>query len=279
MVFGGRTDAAGAACTGCGRGCRFEPRPGARHASLRRACRHARGARGEARGAAPRRARARARSASCCSTSRPTRGMRARRRYLAVFESLHNTLHAMKREGYAVELPATVDDLRERLLQGNASRHGTLANVHARIGVDDHVRRERWLADIEAQWGPAPGRDQTDGRALFVLGERFGNVFVGRAAGLRLRRRPDAPAVREGLRADARVLRVLPLVARGLRRARGAALRHARRARVHAGQADRPLRRVLARPADRATCRTSTSTPRTTRRKARSRSAARPPRW
>ncbi|MFP3435807.1 cobaltochelatase subunit CobN, partial [Paraburkholderia sp. SIMBA_061] len=43
----------------------------------------------------------------------------------------------------------------------------------------DHVRRERWLADIEAAWGPAPGRQQTDGRGLFVLGAEFGNVFVG----------------------------------------------------------------------------------------------------
>ncbi len=33
--------------------------------------------------------------------------------------------------------------------------------------------------EIEAQWGPAPGRHQTDGRSLFVLGERFGNVLVG----------------------------------------------------------------------------------------------------
>ena len=34
-------------------------------------------------------------------------------------------------------------------------------------------------AEIEAQWGPAPGKHQTDGRSIFVLGERFGNVFVG----------------------------------------------------------------------------------------------------
>ena len=49
----------------------------------------------------------------------------------------------------------------------------------ARIPADDHVRRERWLAEIERQWGPAPGRHQTDGGGLFVFGEHFGNVFVG----------------------------------------------------------------------------------------------------
>ena len=60
--------------------------------------------------------------------------------------------------------------------------------------------------EIEAQWGPAPGRQQSDGARIFVLGERFGNVLRRHPAGLRLRRRPDAAAVREGLRADARVL-------------------------------------------------------------------------
>ena len=45
--------------------------------------------------------------------------------------------------------------------------------------MDDHVRREPWLEDIEAQWGAAPGRQLTDGASLFVLGARFGNVFVG----------------------------------------------------------------------------------------------------
>ncbi|MDU1694587.1 MAG: cobaltochelatase subunit CobN, partial [Bradyrhizobium sp.] len=56
---------------------------------------------------------------------------------------------------------------------------GTAANVAARIPVDQHVRRERHLAEIEKQWGPAPGRHQSDGSSLLVLGEQFGNLFVG----------------------------------------------------------------------------------------------------
>lgn len=99
--------------------------------------------------------------------------------HLAVFESLHNTLAALQREGYTVELPADADALRDRLLRGNAARHGADANVHVRIPAVEHVQRERWLAEIEAQWGPAPGRQQSDGASIFVLGERFGNVFVG----------------------------------------------------------------------------------------------------
>ena len=41
------------------------------------------------------------------------------------------------------------------------------------------MRRERWLKQIEAQWGSAPGRQQSDGASIQILGERFGNVFVG----------------------------------------------------------------------------------------------------
>jgi magnesium chelatase subunit H len=41
------------------------------------------------------------------------------------------------------------------------------------------VRNEPYLAEIENAWGPAPGKAQSDGRSLFVLGARFGNVFVG----------------------------------------------------------------------------------------------------
>lgn len=100
--------------------------------------------------------------------------------YLDVFASLLNTLRAMAAAGYEVgELPADPDALRTRIVEGNAAVNGADANVCARVPVDDYVRRETWLAEIEAQWGPAPGRHQVDGDGLRVLGERFGNVLVG----------------------------------------------------------------------------------------------------
>lgn len=110
----------------------------------------------------------------------PNAGSTGTAAYLSVFASLHNTLRAMREAGYRVDgLPGTADELRERVTGGNAARFGALANVAARVPVDDHVRGEPHLAEIERQWGPAPGRHGTDGRSLFVLGERFGNVFVG----------------------------------------------------------------------------------------------------
>ncbi|HEX8374303.1 MAG TPA: magnesium chelatase subunit H, partial [Geminicoccaceae bacterium] len=99
--------------------------------------------------------------------------------FLSVYQSLHNTLIALAADGYDVEIPESVDDLRNAVLAGNAARYGMPANVHHRITADDHVRRERHLAEIEAQWGPAPGRQNSNGSSLFVLGAQFGNIFVG----------------------------------------------------------------------------------------------------
>lgn len=99
--------------------------------------------------------------------------------YLGVFESLLNTLHAMKAEGYDVTPPTTVEALRDAVLNGNATAFGQPANVAARIPARDLVRRSRWLSETEKVWGPAPGRAQSDGADVFVLGRQFGNVFVG----------------------------------------------------------------------------------------------------
>jgi magnesium chelatase subunit H len=99
--------------------------------------------------------------------------------YLSVFESLFNTLTRMKADGYAVEVPASVDDLREAILKGNAKQYGQEANVAAHVDADTIVRHTPPLKEIEAVWGPAPGKIQSDGRGVFILGQQFGNVFVG----------------------------------------------------------------------------------------------------
>lgn len=99
--------------------------------------------------------------------------------FLSVFASLHRTLGALAKAGYDVDVPDDVDALRRRIIEGNAAQFGTQANVHVRVGASEHVRKERWLREIEAQWGPAPGRQQSDGSSIFVLGARFGSVFVG----------------------------------------------------------------------------------------------------
>lgn len=179
IVYGGRSDGSGVACSGCSHGCTFDEEKGP---PRMRVC--------------PERAETLAdRVAKMVKLRRteraernlgivlfnfpPNSGSVGSAAYLAVFASLFNTLTTLKAEGYDVDLPESVDALRDQLLIGNSARFGTDANVHTRISVDDHVRRERHLGQIEAQWGPAPGRQLSDGRSIFILGAQFGRVFVG----------------------------------------------------------------------------------------------------
>ncbi|MET4666982.1 magnesium chelatase subunit H [Sphingomonas sp. PvP056] len=179
MVFGGRSDGSDSACTGCARGCTF-PATGAVRAM--QAC----GDRADMLAArvlkliALRRAEnAEKRVAVVLFNFPPNAGAAGTAQFLSVFASLHATLGRLAREGYRVELPATVDALREAILGGNAARFGTEANVHAKVSADTIVAREAWLAEIEASWGPAPGKLQSDGTSVQILGRQFGNVFVG----------------------------------------------------------------------------------------------------
>jgi magnesium chelatase subunit H len=126
-----------------------------------------------------RRARAAKKLAIVIFNFPPNSGATGTAAYLAVFESLFNTLRALADGGYDVEMPASVDALRRAILEGNAQRFGADANVAFRIPANDHVKREKYLRELEKVWGPAPGRAQSDGSGIFVLGCSFGNVFVG----------------------------------------------------------------------------------------------------
>ena len=109
----------------------------------------------------------------------PNAGATGSAAYLSVFESLYHTLHRMKAEGYALTPPDSVGALRDAVLKGNAAQYGQEANVAARVSADAILSDDPYLKDIEAVWGAAPGRHQSDGGSVFVLGAEFGNVFVG----------------------------------------------------------------------------------------------------
>jgi magnesium chelatase subunit H len=108
----------------------------------------------------------------------PNAGNTGTAAYLAVFESLYNTMVEMKAQGYTVDLPESVDTLREGILYGNAKQYGADANVHTLIPAEQHIRREKWLSEIEAQWGPAPGKQLTNGQGIFIMGQQYGNLLV-----------------------------------------------------------------------------------------------------
>lgn len=99
--------------------------------------------------------------------------------YLSVFESLYNLLRRMSEDGYEVDLPPSVEALREMVLEGNAQKFGQEANVAAHVSADTIVRTSPFLTEIERTWGPVPGRVQSDGQGVFILGRHFGKVFVG----------------------------------------------------------------------------------------------------
>src|SRR4051794_17452709 len=179
IVFGGRSDNSGKPCTGCHRSCVFASGANDRdmHACIERSAMLA--ARVDKLVTLRRTRLAERRIAVVLFNFPPNAGSAGTAAYLAVFDSLHRTLAAMKAEGYAVDIPASADELRDRIIEGNRGRFGALANVHVRVPADEMVRRDPWLNEIEAQWGPAPGKHQSDGASVFVLGAQFGNVFVG----------------------------------------------------------------------------------------------------
>ena len=109
----------------------------------------------------------------------PNAGNTGSAAYLAVFPSMQRLLASLKEQGYTVDLPSSADDLRERITTGNREQFGAPANVHAFVDVDDHVRRERFLTEIENTWGAAPGKVLTNGESLYVMGIQLGNVFIG----------------------------------------------------------------------------------------------------
>ncbi len=178
IVFGGRPGAQGVTCTGCKHACTFTASDNTAdmHTCPERALMLA--SRVFKLVALKRSERAQRKVAVVIFNFPPNAGNVGSAAYLSVFESMFHTLAAMQAQGYTVDMPDSIDTLREAVLHGNAAQYGADANVHTLIDTNDHVRREPWLKEIEAQWGPAPGRQLSNGRSIFVLGQQFGNVLI-----------------------------------------------------------------------------------------------------
>jgi magnesium chelatase subunit H len=178
MVYGGRPGPAGQTCEGCERRCTFPE--GVRSQEMFTCSERTDmlASRIERLVSLRSKPRGERKLAIVLFNFPPNAGSVGTAAYLSVFQSLFNTLQRLAGEGYRVELPHSVDDLRQRLLQGNAATYGAQANVLHCIDATQHVRQERWLKEIEAQWGPAPGKHLTNGQSLFVLGAAFGQVIV-----------------------------------------------------------------------------------------------------
>src|ERR1041385_6507279 len=88
---------------------------------------------------------------------------------LDVFPGVFDVLKRLDTEGYRVELPDSVDDLRERLI----------GNVSYRMNVQEYRRLCPYVREVESDWGTAPGAINTFGRELQIQGLELGNVFIG----------------------------------------------------------------------------------------------------
>ena len=178
MVYGGRPGAAGTTCTGCHQRCTFteDHNPQDMFTCVERTAM-----------LASRTAKlvdlrnsdkANRKVGLVIFNFPPNAGHTGTAAYLNVFESLHQTMLGLKADGYTLTVPDTPEALRKEIIEGNAQQYGAEANVHTIISADEHVKRERWLSEIEAQWGPAPGKQWSNGSGIFILGKQFGNVLV-----------------------------------------------------------------------------------------------------
>jgi magnesium chelatase subunit H len=98
---------------------------------------------------------------------------------LDVFPSIYAALERLRADGYTVELPASADDLRERLLGGNADSFAATAHVAYRMNVEEYRRLCPYVSEIETEWGAAPGVINSFGGMLLIQGLQLGNIFLG----------------------------------------------------------------------------------------------------
>ena len=152
-VFGGRSDGSPDGCTGCERNCHFEASDCVR--AMRCCSERAEALAGKVADmiAMRRTESAQRKLAIVLFNFPPNAGATGSAAHLAVFESLHATLKRLDREGYAVEVPASVDELRDAIIKGNAEQYGADANIAARISADDHVRGEKHLEGNRSAMG------------------------------------------------------------------------------------------------------------------------------
>jgi len=108
----------------------------------------------------------------------PNKGNVGTAAYLSVFGSLWRLMKRLKDEGYNIELPADVEELRKAVVEGNSNAYGTSANLHAHLSVSEYQKLFPAWTEIEPLWGPPPGALLSDHEGLQILGRQFGNLLI-----------------------------------------------------------------------------------------------------
>lgn len=98
---------------------------------------------------------------------------------LDVFASLFDILAQLRSDGYHLDMPESVGELREMLLAGNSETSNSIANVAYRMSVDEYRKLCPFVDEIEKEWGAAPGKINSEGGKLLIQGIQLGNIFIG----------------------------------------------------------------------------------------------------
>ncbi|RMZ52027.1 hypothetical protein APUTEX25_001221 [Auxenochlorella protothecoides] len=124
----------------------------------------------------------------------PDKGNVGTAAYLNVFGSIFQVLKELEEEGYDVgDMPADEKTLMESVLNQEEARFNSAdLNVAYRMSVDEYKRLCPYATALEENWGPPPGKLNTNGQAraagcwqwrgrtdLLVFGKQFGKVFIG----------------------------------------------------------------------------------------------------
>lgn len=88
---------------------------------------------------------------------------------LDVFPSLWQLFRRLRDEGYRVEVPENGEALRTLLLDAGGYR----------LPAEQYYRLCPFVEEIEAEWGPAPGNINVQGRDILIQGVELGNIFLG----------------------------------------------------------------------------------------------------
>ena len=98
---------------------------------------------------------------------------------LDVFPSVMGILRQLKDEGYDVEVPESVDSLRQRLLGAESEVYGAAASVAYQMSVDEYLKLCPYVEEIEREWGCAPGEINSFAGKLLIQGIKLGKLFLG----------------------------------------------------------------------------------------------------
>ncbi|KAK9822197.1 hypothetical protein WJX81_002621 [Elliptochloris bilobata] len=111
----------------------------------------------------------------------PDKGNVGTAAYLNVFGSIFRVLNDLKQDGYDVgELPVDESALMQSVLNDPEAKYNSAdLNVAYKMPVAEYQRLCPYADALEENWGPPPGKLNTNGTELLVFGKQFGNVFIG----------------------------------------------------------------------------------------------------